>query len=374
MLRFDDQVDAALISLTKAAPFEEDQVRTLRRISPKYGGMGMWSHGDTLGEFAIVSSRELCGKFISTNFHFLSDSMNTHWARTQLEIEDNFEGISPEDEEAGEQKKQIRNRRYKRISTHFHANLKEDCWKARFKSQCHKFSARWCFARVGRLQHYFFTNEMFSHHIRLAYLLPALGHLPQLPCVCGDRPAHPLHALDCEVTRPDCQSRHDAVKDALFSLLRSGCLQTEIRREFAKEVTLGEKRADILMTSGMTKTVIDITIVNPTQQLLLANAADNGDEAVTRGITRKEEQWRDFLAARNRTGNYTWELVPFALDTTGRFSAPAMSLLHKVLDKASVIPRFKGDVNTIVSYYTARMLRRCLQGDRPGGVGGGGGV
>jgi hypothetical protein len=183
----------------------------------------------------------------------------------------------------------------------------------------------------------------------------------------------PVHALDCALTRRFCARRHEEVRDSLFSLLQSVGGFAEPPFTVEKEVPVGGgKRADILLTQDFTRVVIDVTVVNPTQQLLLADAANNGDAALTYGIARKHEEWDAVMDEMNNLRRLRWELFPFALDTTGRFSVPCIDLLNRFVKSVpGTIPRLKSDINTIISYYTAHMLRCSLQGVLLGGVGGG---
>lgn len=134
-----------------------------------------------------------------------------------------------------------------------------------------------------------------------------------------------FHGLNCTGTKGERVSRHNYIRNLLADTLS---------RVFGHNVVMtepqvpGNCRADIQLITGNAVHWIDIAVVNPASVKCCAKGAANTDGAAA---AKKELEKRAKYAPVLRTAGLNESaLIPFVLETTGRFGEAALAWLDKV--------------------------------------------
>jgi hypothetical protein len=191
----------------------------------------------------------------------------------------------------------------------------------------------------------------------LRLLLPARG-TPEgayLQCsICGTQDKvndYRYHALNCRRTCDARTQRHTAVKQALAELLSSLFGQAAVSLETPLGPNL--RVPDITLTLGTQVKIIDTCVVNPTAERYATPGADPppAGHAAAKAEQRKRAAYATSLAARNLAPA---TLVPFAIETTGRFGAAADAFLESLPLLLPAAAR-DGNLADTVAFHKARL-------------------
>jgi hypothetical protein len=203
-----------------------------------------------------------------------------------------------------------------------------------------------------------------SHQAMQVALSLRLLVVPPTPTLCrcsscGMVVADPIscltHGMDCNALQATRTSRHTLVRNALAEMLRKlfGAQSVHLEPRF------DNAQLDVSVTMALGDRFIDVAIVNPGAASAPAAAAIQDDAAAVERAHRKRLQYAHVLASHGI--NAAEALVPFVIETTGRFGPDAKKFLDEVMVAATALGRDRDPTGTI-TYYIDRMKHIILEG------------
>lgn len=196
------------------------------------------------------------------------------------------------------------------------------------------------------------TDHEFVDYLRLRLLqFPVVSYAEDagVICPCRGEEQHveefPTHALDCNLNRDMYTLRHNNVRDALYTLLRSVMPGSTVTKEMhiTREPTPVPIRSDIVVVDGGYRIVIDVTITDPACRTHTDHGAESGAAFTPdTGAKLKEKHKRQkygtvpLLCVEEKVFNDTGPIdpyifVPFAVEATGRLGPAALELMNYIL-------------------------------------------
>jgi hypothetical protein len=159
--------------------------------------------------------------------------------------------------------------------------------------------------------------------------------------------------MDCDKLRGIVKKRHDATRDALIRLIKRVAPLAVVRAEPTVEGHM--ERPDILIhLPGSTK-YIDVSFVNPSAPSELATRrtyveVDAANKYREHTKVTKYQQW-------------TQEVIPFVLETTGRFGPRAKQFFDQVTANGGRFrSSFTQEVQAITAYYNGLIFTYMIDG------------
>ncbi len=224
----------------------------------------------------------------------------------------------------------------------------ERSWQSWFRSCKFKGSGRWLAGMSSNLfgEYQFTQNDQYTAALRLRLLCEPAGGF-QSPCrLCGlssrtggtrgpgiaaeetkeeeEDSDIILHGLDCAQAQFFWYRRHNAIRDLLFSFLKS--IGYKPMKEGEAQID-EDLRPDIVYDpGGANRTVlIDVAIVNPSSRSYRRLAPHDKDDAAA--IQREKDKERHY---QRLTG---YKVVPFVVEATGRLGPKARDFLDGICDR-----------------------------------------
>jgi hypothetical protein len=166
-----------------------------------------------------------------------------------------------------------------------------------------------------------------------------------------------FHCLSCQACQDTRTNRHNAVRDVLQSLLE--------RLFGARNVTVeegqqqGQRRTDITLQHDGGVTLIDVAVVSPTTaQAQRSHSCDTTDAAASMIEDQKRQSWLPTLVARQLAPE---ALVPFVMESTGRFGPSALKFLKGLI----TMPGLRNDISAepTISFFKKQMQARIMIGN-----------
>ncbi len=230
--------------------------------------------------------------------------------------------------------------------------------KALVRSNAHKGSA-WFVAAVRypllRPSHAAMQVAL-AFRLLLAPPLPPVVRCSRCETVIADEVACLTHGLNCPALQGQRTVRHSMIRNALAEMLRklfgAGAVALEPR--------VGSAQLDIGVTTGLGSRYVDVTLVNPASSSASPAAGDVDDAAAIERAREKRHLYADVLTAHGIDAAQA--LVPFVIETTGRFGPDAKAFLDEVLLAARALQRERDPTGT-VTYFVDRIKHILLEGN-----------
>ena len=228
--------------------------------------------------------------------------------------------------------------------------------KALARSHAHKGSA-WFIAAVR------FPLLRPSHAAMQVALSTRLQVAPPLPPIvrcslCGDILMDEVlcitHGLNCAALQGQRTQRHTLIRDALAEMLRKLFGSTVV----VLNPPVGPLQLDVKVTLGLGERYVDVSFVNPASSSAPATAGDVDDAAALQRAHEKRLHYRNTLAGLQIDVDQC--LVPFIIETTGRFGPDAKAFLDEVTLAARALDHGRDPSGTI-TYYVDRMKHLILE-------------
>lgn len=230
--------------------------------------------------------------------------------------------------------------------------------KALVRSGSHKGSA-WFLGAVRypllRPSHSALQVALASR-LLLAPPLPVYSRCSSCAVIVSDEISCITHGLNCAALQGLRTSRHTLIRNALVEMLRKLFGGNAV----AVEPRVGPAQLDIGVTLGLGIRYVDVSIVNPASSTAPASAGDVDDAAAVARAHDKRLRYADTLAAHGIDAAQA--LVPFVVETTGRFGPDAKAFLDDVALAARALDRERDSTGTI-TYFVDRIKYLLLEGN-----------
>lgn len=163
-----------------------------------------------------------------------------------------------------------------------------------------------------------------------------------------------FHCLSC----PSCQgirtNRHNSVRDVLQQLLVRLFGANNVAVEEGQQP--GLRRSDITLQHNAGYTLFDVSVVSPTTARALAHhSCDTQDAAAKMIEDEKRHSWSETLIARQLAPS---ALIPFVLESSGRFGPAALKFLKELASFPSLRPEISAAPT--ISFFKKQMQERIF--------------
>ena len=336
LISFDDSVDKFVGKLAGAALSVD--AKAIRGLPIGLGGMSIHRHAGPKSHFAYLSGRALSANYLETHYDFdvVDGSLSS------LPVPESYSHLGvlqPPSRDI----KSAQNIILGGLVRNLAASGEDDkaAWllsgsKPTTESDNTTCSGWWCLWSGGTDPRRAFQNHVLQGAIRQRLLLPSLP--AGTHCAIGrhegrDSALHPLH---CPTLWNGLGTlRHNAVRDALFTLIKE-CLEpraADLILEY--QVPNTERRADILLKvrahAGQPATtyLIDVTVTSPACEDALEKGAQR--EPMVAANLAEEKKIRDYQPLyADRHISPSCIVVPFAVEANGRLGASAASWIDRI--------------------------------------------
>lgn len=194
-----------------------------------------------------------------------------------------------------------------------------------------------------------------AYRLLVAPTLPTVCRCKHCGAVVADRLACLTHGTDCNALQGMRTSRHTLMRNALADMLRKLFGQESV----TVEPQLGGAQLDISVTTALGLRFIDVTVVNPGAAYVTPLAATEDDAAAVQRAQEKRLQYAHVLQSLGL--NAAEVLVPFVIETTGRFGPDAKAFLDEMTVAARALGRDRDPTGTL-TYYVDRLKHILLEG------------
>lgn len=213
-------------------------------------------------------------------------------------------------------------------------------------------SARWIFFQLRKRTDDDFISLLklrlgIHDHNRGCTLCPGCTKRDGSP---RDISLDPLHALHC-VANSDLRNRkHNIIRDKLWALIKEVQFGDQVRTEVDFADGGFGVRPDVLVTFFNAKIIlIDITVVNPAAPTYAMPASARNNFTSRIAGKRKLEKYLKLLMLQDAE---KYEIIPFAIETTGRLGFHATNFLNRIADQnIPLISKFVGEIFDILMFY-----------------------
>ena len=204
----------------------------------------------------------------------------------------------------------------------------------------------------------------FSEAVRAHTFAPYAAGRARRCCDCNvagqapiDLGAEPYHPLVCPRNANIRTACHDAVKARLCELIKKSS-ENGVRVTMEPRNDGGPRRPDLVVERNGITTFIDVVIATPTSHAALAGPSGSSVVPLVAARLAEERKIRDYEGQTEAQ-----EVIPFALEVTGRYGRAAAEYLGRLSSKVTeyCMRAFYRDVSYIVAFHFGRAFMMTRQ-------------
>jgi hypothetical protein len=362
--KFDTAIDEALARLADCPHHLRDQLRTLRRLPQKMGGLGIYDYAGLQGLKGRNQSRLKVHEFTTANYHsslYRQTNVAT-WGALDLgdEGDDELNHTDLASVAAFSKRVQLA-RRVECATIQGEKAVSCKAEAAWFLSSCTPNSGRWLSWRGGLSHRFRMSSQLFVDAIRRRLLCPPTPHqlaAARVCCTCSTASrAHPTHLLDCPRNQWLFARRHAVICKLLAKYIAQVCDDSLITMEAAVGQGPNPMRADIVAEIGARVYTLDVSLTNPSNR---TNLSHNSHQVSDRAAINRENTKRDkdgHIPGLEAGGDRTF--TPFVIESTGRLAPSAQAFFNKITAQEfiSLKSTFLNSLSACIALYNSLMLR-----------------
>jgi hypothetical protein len=362
--KFDAAIDAALVRLADCPPDLRDQLRSIRLLPQKLGGLGIYDYAGLQGLKGRNQSRLKTYEFTKANYHttlFRQTDVAT-WGALDLgdEGDDELNHFDQASMVAFSTRVTVaRGVESKAIhSSKIESSKDEAAW---FLSSCTPNSGRWLSWRGGMSHSFRMSSPLYVDALRRRLLCPPTPLqlvAAEVCCTCSTASsAHPTHLLDCPRNQWLFHRRHLVICRLLARYIGKVCDDSLLVLEAPVEDGPNALRADIVATIGTRIYTLDVSLTNPACQ---SNIAHNSHLTHDRSsVNRENQKWAKYghLSGLERGGDRSF--TPFVIESTGRLGPSAQTFINDITSHthSTIKSNFLSTLSACIALYNSMMLR-----------------
>jgi Reverse transcriptase (RNA-dependent DNA polymerase) len=381
---FDKSITNAIAAVLQVTPSDDFETRC--SLPRNLGGIGLSRHNGMATEKNQILSRLAFFDFLALHFPPEYQVINNHFSRSEIRLgqqeslEDNtglteeimLSLVTPTARGILTTAKTLAYKKQSEILVARLADFPESQQHAAIMLSSTNNSTSFIHSSIGLGSEGYFSADEFRCIARAR-----LGFGPTNDplgtfrvCACHksfDAAEDSLHALSCGLNKGPRNTRHDAIRDMLYQLIKKlhpGIQQTHLTMEcvVGQILTEGENprnvRTDIKFVKGADTLCIDIAVVDPAAATYMQTPTSSHlyrDGAASKYEREKRQHYSRVSVPSPLPPR---SVIPFILEATGRLGPSALLFLHTLCGTQTFLrSRFLSDVNLICARTAGRMLK-----------------
>jgi hypothetical protein len=359
---FDRRIDTALAALADCP--EDHEMRTLRSLPQRLGGLGVYDYSGLQGVKGRNHSRHITYSFAQTHYHsslFRQTRADT-WSDLDLcDDEDTVLNHVLPEAVVSFNKRITATRKLQLEALHTSKIESDPAAAAWLLSSCTPNSGRWLDWRGGGLHRFRMAGDLYVDALSRRLLCPPTQLQKEVAARCCDcSPAlssHPTHLLDCVRNQWCFTRRHTVICQLLASYTRRVCSDSLVYIEHPLQDCTNPMRADLVIVLGTRTYTIDVSITNPSCVSSLALlSASIPDRAASAREDEKRQKY-GHLPGMGVGGDKTF--TPFVIESTGRLGPSALAFL-KILstpETRTTLSNLLGSISACIAFFNSLLLK-----------------
>jgi hypothetical protein len=373
--RFDESIDKQLFAFMEKSYDDQpqilkDRVKIIRSLPRKLGGLGLMEHAHGVGEKNLWAARIAMRQFLSQHYPNMIPS-HRGFHRLSLETFSN-------DEQNPDLKAALQ-RYYEAqeniVYEQLQSSTQHQWFSATFRSNHFRGNGKWLNLHPMNLKRYALENLSFACLMRTCLGIEPItkdmlgassSHVTSLRspisfqyCLCDNSGntntnrtnRNPLHCFDCDKSKGLVKARHDVIRDVIIHMVKKAHPRAVVRAEPTVEGQT--QRPDILIhLPGSTK-YLDVSFVNPASPTeITARHTDLETDAANK--YREEKKGEKYQ-------NWTQEVIPFVLETTGRLGPSAKKFFETITANCGRLRgMFMHEIQAVTAYYNGLIFTQMI--------------